>query len=136
MWWRSWFLQSAWSYEFKQNLGFAAAFRRLRPGSRIPAARLLEPFNTNPATFCFVLPFLATQEAGGADEEAFLRARAFLASSFAATGDRLVWFLLRPAAGRVKMSACLMPSSSLPACAPLGRRCGTCTRLAGSSVGS
>jgi hypothetical protein len=96
MWWRTFFLQSAWSYASKQNLGFADLYRRAAPGTGLPAGTLLEPFNTNPVTSCYVVPFLAARP-GGAEE--FRQARAFLASSFAATGDRLVWYLLRPAAG-------------------------------------
>jgi mannose/fructose/N-acetylgalactosamine-specific phosphotransferase system component IID len=109
VWWRTFFLQSAWSYAFKQNLGFARLYRRVAPGSALGTGTLLEPFNTNPVTSCFVVPFLAGRDPGAAvgpdgaaataavDE--FRQARAFLASSFAATGDRLVWYLLRPAAG-------------------------------------
>lgn len=123
MWWRSFFLQSAWSYAFKQNLGFADLYRRLSRRAGPGTAVLVEPFNTNPVTSCFVVPFLAGRAGGagaepppgdrgtgGAPDEAgagqteeaeFRSARAMLASSFAATGDRLVWYLLRPAAGLI-----------------------------------
>ncbi|MBI5837243.1 MAG: hypothetical protein HZB25_08365 [Candidatus Eisenbacteria bacterium] len=117
MWWRTFFLQAAWSYAHKQNLGFASLYRRLAPGTRVGPVRLLEPFNTNPVTSCFVLPYLRRLDPPGRAPdgapvagvvappgpdpamEEFLRARGFLATSFAATGDRLVWYLLRPAAG-------------------------------------
>jgi mannose/fructose/N-acetylgalactosamine-specific phosphotransferase system component IID len=111
MWWRTLFVQSAWSYAYKQNLGFAGLYRRAAPRTGLDTAALVEPFNTNPVTGCYVVPFLAGRDAGAglavgpatraaADSE-FRQARSFLASSFAATGDRLVWYLLRPAAGLV-----------------------------------
>src|SRR5438128_3386197 len=113
MWWRSFFLQAAWSYEYKQNLGFAwfyGAASPLRPG----APGLAEPFNTNPVTSCFVVPFLKSQESTFASPEDLLRARSFLSSSFAATGDRLVWFLLRPLAGLAGIAVCWLAPPGWP----------------------
>jgi len=101
VWWRTFFLQASWSYAFKQNLGFAALYRRRAPGTRLGLATLAEPFNTNPVASAFVIPFLARRdppEPAAALEE-FRRDRGFLASAFAAAGDRLAWQLLRPLAG-------------------------------------
>ncbi len=104
MWWRTFFLQAAFSYARKQNLGLAAIYRRLRPDTAIPTEVLLEPFNTHPVASAFVLPFLALQEGAGADLGRFRDARAALASSFAAVCDRLFWYLLRPVAGLLGLS--------------------------------
>ena len=105
MWWRTFFLQASWSPNFKQNLGFASLYHDAAPPGEVAPDWHFEPFNTNPVTSSFVLPFLAGQEAAGASVEDLRRARAALSTSFAATGDRFAWFLLRPLAGLAGLTA-------------------------------
>ena len=99
MWERTHFLQAVFSYEYKQNIGFAAVYGELAGPESVAGDEYFRPFNTNPVTSSFVIPFLARLREQGAGAEEFERAKAFLSTSFAATGDRFAWFLLRPLAG-------------------------------------
>lgn len=99
MWKQTHFLQAAFSNAYKQNIGFVAIFGEVAGPDSVVDDAFYRPFNTNPVTSSFVIPFLVRQRREGADPEQFERAKAFLSTSFAATGDRFAWFLLRPLAG-------------------------------------
>lgn len=101
-------LQATWNYERQQGVGWAwaiePALRRLYPDDATFRERLAEHtayFNTQPVMASFALGAVTELEARRAageplDAAAVMRVKHALGSSFAALGDRLFWFTLRP----------------------------------------
>jgi PTS system mannose-specific IID component len=107
-------LQSTWSYERQQGIGWAFALQpalaALYPrDAQLRAARLAEHtafFNTQPTLASLALGAAARLEqeraaGGGPDAAGMARVKAVLGSTLAALGDRLFWFSLRPLAAAV-----------------------------------
>jgi PTS system mannose-specific IID component len=103
-------LQATWNYERQQGIGFAWALAPALERLLADRARRLERladhtayFNTQPTLASLALGATAALEARRAagtldDPDVIVRAKAVLASSLAALGDRLFWFTLRPLA--------------------------------------
>jgi PTS system mannose-specific IID component len=124
---RSLLLQSSWSYEGQQNLGFLfamdPALKRLYTESsdyREAAARHLEYFNTHPYMSGLVLGAVAGMEELRAETPADQRAaldgrirtvKRGMAASLAAIGDAFFWGALRPACAAVVLLVWLLLAS-------------------------
>lgn len=116
---RSLFLQSFWSFEGRQNLGFLFGLdpwlRRVYPDSeeyREAALRHLEHFNTQPfmASFTFgVVGALeekrarASQAQRPAIEKRIRQLKSSLGASLAAVGDSFFWGALKPASAALTL---------------------------------
>lgn len=109
MFWRSLFLQAAWSYERLQSLGFAFAvlpvLRTLYPDPAERAARVREHlsyFNTQPYLASFVLGAVARMERDQRDlpeRPANVSAlKSALAAPLGALGDSFFWGGIKPLA--------------------------------------
>lgn len=106
-------LQAAWNFERQQGLGWAhaiaPALRRLYPAREQFLERLAEHtafFNTQPTFASLALGAAARLEeeranGTGGDASSMARLKAVLGSTFAAIGDRLFWFTLRPFAAAI-----------------------------------
>ena len=106
-------LQAAWNFERQQGLGWAfalaPALRALYPARAARLERLAEHtayFNTQPTLASFALGAAARVEeeralGTGGDAASMARLKSVLGSTFAALGDRLFWFSLRPFAAAV-----------------------------------
>jgi mannose/fructose/N-acetylgalactosamine-specific phosphotransferase system component IID len=116
--WRSFFIQSSWSYARMQSLGFAFALipvlRRLYPDRAEYAARLgvhLEYFNTQPYLASFLLGAVARKEeqraAGWSRVDEASAVKKALMAPLGALGDSYFWGGLKPLAASVAVAALL-----------------------------
>ncbi|MCE9626983.1 MAG: PTS system mannose/fructose/sorbose family transporter subunit IID [Candidatus Eisenbacteria bacterium] len=104
---RAHLLQAVWNFERQQGIGWAFALapvlERLYPDRATRTERLAEHtayFNTQPTLASFALGAAARVEearaAGQGDAASMARLKSALGSTYAALGDRLFWFTLRP----------------------------------------
>ena len=112
--WRSFFIQSCWSFEGRQNLGFLMALdpvlKKIYPDKkeyRAAAIRHLSCFNTQPYVSGCVLGVTAGMEVQRAQlpegerkefENKIVSMKTSLSTALAAVGDVFFWGSLRPAA--------------------------------------
>ena len=92
--WRSLWLQSSWSFEGMQSLGFAyavsPALQRIHgkeEGSRLSRVRHLEFFNTHPFLAAAILGCVVRMEELGEGEETLSHAKTALMGAYGAVGD-------------------------------------------------
>ncbi len=115
--WRSFFLQSSWSYDRMQSLGFAFALlpvlRRLYgKGGEFPQrlAAHMEYFNTQPYFASFILGAAAKREeerAAGTEEADPSEVKKTLMAPLGALGDSFFWGALRPLAAAIAVATFL-----------------------------
>jgi mannose PTS system EIID component len=116
--WRSFFIQTSWSYDRMQSLGFAFALlpvlRRLYPDRSEFASRLgahMEYFNTQPYLASFVLGAVARKEeeraAGGSAAEDPAAVKKALMAPLGALGDSFFWGGLKPLSAALAVAALL-----------------------------
>jgi mannose/fructose/N-acetylgalactosamine-specific phosphotransferase system component IID len=116
--WRSFFIQSSWSYKRMQSLGFAFALipvlRRLYPDRAEFASRLsahMEYFNTQPYLASFVLGAVARKEeeraAGWSTSDDPSAVKKTLMAPLGALGDSYFWGGLKPLAAAVAVASLL-----------------------------
>jgi PTS system mannose-specific IID component len=115
--WRSFFIQTSWSYDRMQSLGFAFALlpvlRRLYPDRAEFASRLgahMEYFNTQPYLASFVLGAVARKEeerAGGSAAEDPSAVKKDLMAPLGALGDSFFWGGLKPLSAALAVAALL-----------------------------
>jgi PTS system mannose-specific IID component len=116
--WRSFFIQSSWSFDRMQSLGFAFAMvpvlRRLYPDDGERSARIaahMEYFNTQPYFASFILGAAARREedrATGLDSGADpAEIKTALMAPLGALGDSFFWGAFRPFAGAVAVAGLL-----------------------------
>lgn len=121
---RSLLLQSCWSFEQMQGLGFLLGvepfLRRLHPSPeryREAALRHLEPFNTQPYMAGFALGMVGgmeedlvrlTEDQRPAAEERIRQMKRAFGAALAALGDPFFWGALRPACAAWAMLAWLV----------------------------
>lgn len=121
---RAHLLQAVWNFERQQGLGWAFALapvlERLYPDARTRLDRLAEHtayFNTQPTLASFALGAAARAEEARADGQgdaaSMARLKAALGSTYAALGDRLFWFTLRPFAATVGVLLALTRPQSM-----------------------
>ena len=104
LYWRSFFVQTGWSYERMMALGFLWILkpltRRLFPtveeqGSFLK--RHLLSFNANPYLVNYAVGAVARMEEQRSPEEQIVKFKSALRGPLGAIGDRLIWQNLRPA---------------------------------------